>query len=68
MIKKVNNTKITPVMPFKDETNTASLIYEFCGKTAQLAEYEFNLSSDEGDLVYNSVLTALLYLKDYPKD
>ena len=60
--------KIDIVENFNKEELLISRIYDFAAKKSQEAENEFNLTSNQGDLVYNSIITALLYLKDYPKE
>ncbi len=60
--------KVDKMENFNKEELLVSRIYDFASKKAQDAENEFNLTSNQGDLVYNSIITALLYLKDYPKE
>jgi len=60
--------KIDNMENFNKEELLVSRIYDFAAKVAQNAENTFNITSKEGDLVYNCVITALLYLKDYPKE
>lgn len=60
--------KIDKMENFNKEELLVSRIYDFAAKKSQDAEIEFDLTSNQGDLVYNSIITALLYLKDYPKD
>ena len=61
--KKVDNME-----NFNKKELLVSRIYNFAADKSQEAEIEFNLTSNQGDLVYNSIITALLYLKDYPKE
>lgn len=66
--KATQSKKADTMENFNKEELLVSRIYEFAAKTAQDAENAFNLTSNQGDLVYNSTITALLYLKDYPKE
>ena len=60
--------KIDNMENFNKEELLVSRIYTFAADKALEAEQQFNITSKEGDLVYNSIITALLYLKDYPKE
>ena len=70
VLKKLQETKILPKSSItdSDKANTASLIYEFAANISQQAEYEFNLSQEDGDLIYNSLVTVLNYLNGYPEN
>jgi hypothetical protein len=43
-------------------------IYEFAEQIASEAENKFNLSYNDGELIYQSLLVCLKHLKDYPKE
>ena len=60
--------KIDNMENFNKEELLVSRIYDFASKVSQDAENKFNLTPNQGDLVYNSIITSLLYLKDYPKE
>jgi hypothetical protein len=48
--------------------NTLAQIYDFAALITQKAEDKFGLTEEQGDLVYFNIITALKYLKNYPKD
>jgi hypothetical protein len=69
--QSLTGKKIEEVIEFKEFPEKDKIIddiYDFATTTTANAEGLFNLTHQEGDLVYNSLLTVLKYLKNYPEE